>query len=333
MKIIYLEPKSTFRTDLRSDTLWGMICWAIRNIYGNSDLENFMQSHINNKPEFIISSPFPYTTIENKRTIFFPRPIIPEKYLDKSIINRKEKIEKAQQRKDIKKIQFLDYNNYINIISGVKRLSEVLNNIVNRNDVSKSPVLKSESITHNTVDRLKGGSLILKDGGQLFHVDEFYFDIKVDENEKAGLFFLVKGNTDKLEGALRYLEHIGIGGDRNIGKGYFEIKIEDFDFEEPEEYNAVTNLSLYYPTKEELATFEGNELFNYQLEERQGYMSFLKHKNFDKPATMMFKEGSVFPVIDNDVYGINPIVKNKSESQPYNVYQYGIGFMIKMKID
>lgn len=333
MKIIYLKPKSTFRTDLRSDTLWGMICWAIRNVYGNSELENFLQSYIENKPEFIISSTFPYLNINEQNLLFLPKPIIQEKFVDQGSLPRKENIKKAEQRKKIKKIQFLDYNNYINIISGNTQLTEVLNNIVNRNDVSKSPALKSESITHNTVDRLKGGSLILKDGGQLFHVDEFYFDINPDKNEKAGLFFLVKGNTDKLEGALRYLEHIGIGGDRNIGKGYFEIKIEDFDFEEPKDYNVVTNLSLYYPTKEELATFEGNKLFNYKLEERQGYMSFLKHKNFDKPATMMFKEGSVFPVIDKDVYGINTIVKNKSESQLFNVYQYGIGFMIKMKID
>ena len=333
MKIIYLKPKSTFRTELCSDTLWGMICWAIRNVYGNFELEDFLQSYIENKPEFIISSTFPYNSIENKRTLFFPKPIIKEKFIDQGSLPRKERIKKAEQRKKNKKIQFLDFDNYLNIISGKIQLSEVLDNIVNGNDGSKSPTLKSVSITHNTVDRLKGGSLILKDGGQLFHVDEFYFDTNHDKNEKAGLFFLAKGNTDKLEGALRYLEHIGIGGDRNIGKGYFKIKIEDFEFEEPEKSNAVTNLSLYYPTKEELASFEGNELFNYKLEERQGYMSFIKHKNFDKPATMMFKEGSVFPVLNNDIYGINPIVKKKSESQAFNVYQYGIGFMIKLKID
>jgi hypothetical protein len=46
----------------------------------------------------------------------------------------------------------------------------------------------------------------------------------------------------------------------------------------------------------------------------------------------MFAEGSVFPKIDKNIFGENKIVMNKSEKQPHDVFQYGFGFMIKIKI-
>lgn len=332
MKIVYLKPKSGFITELRSDTLWGMICWGIRNVYGNSILEKVLESFNENNPEFLISSTFPYRKSESKLEQFFPKPILPVNPYEKDLSpDRKSKLEKSIKDKKNKKKNLIAFTQY----------QQLINNEINlENAIYESGNIKLESvsITHNAIDRLKGATL-KKDGvGQLFHKEEYFIeDNSASENVETGLFFLIKGNSEKVEAALRWLGHVGIGGDRNTGKGHFEIKISDFEITEPEDFNAVTTLSLYFPSKnkEELSKFKFSPFFNYHLERRQGYMSFFKYKSFDKPETIMFKEGSVFPAIpDYEFYGENKILKEKNEDDGlfHPVYQFGYGFMIKMKI-
>ncbi len=340
MKIIYLQPKSTFRTHLRSDTLWGIICWAIRNVYGNSELEKVLETYNNGNPEFTISSSFPYSETDGVKKHFFPKPIIKEKEIDQSKLKRAERIETAKNRKKYKKIQLLELREFLDFIGGIKDLSNLVIEIA-EHETLKNPSLTSESVAHNTINRLTGGTLkIANQSGQLFHIDELFFKNKSKEDkngneviENHGLFFLAEGNTEKLEGAMRFLSHIGIGGDRNIGKGNFDISIENFEnIKVPANYNAMINLSLYYPQSNELKEYQKSDKFTYQLEERQGYMSFLKYGKFNKPTTMMFQEGSVFPKIEQNNYGSNKVLHKKNETIPHNVYQYGYGFMIKIKI-
>jgi len=339
-KIIYLTPQSTFITDLRSDTLWGIICWAIRNIYGNNELEKFIDSYLSNSPEFIISSAFPFTLNENKeKTIYFSRPILPLKEFEPydNNIKASEKVADASLRKKIKKITLLKKELFEKYITGSLDNNYIVTAIKKEDKTIFPPKPETESVTHNRIDRIKGGTLKINEADQLFHSTEMYF---ANENEGeikhgAGLFFLAKGNIEKLKTALRWLSHVGIGGDRSTGKGFFKFEVENFSLNEPTDYNSVTNISLYYPTKEELQLFKNNPYFNYQLEKRQGYIGYLKYKKFDKLPTMMFKEGSVFPAINNHQYGSNTIVKQQDEKAGlfHNVFQYGLGFMIKMNIN
>ena len=340
-KIIYLTPQSTFITDLRSDTLWGIICWAIRNLYGNKELESFINSYQSEKPEFIISSAFPFTINKNEDKIpCFPRPILPLKKFMPPDINKttSEKVADVSLRKKIKKVTLLKKELFEKYINGSLNNDYIISAIKDEVQSIFPPKLETESITHNRINRIKGGTLKIDEADQLFHSTEMYF---ANENEGeikhgAGLFFLAKGNIEKLKTALRWLSHVGIGGDRSTGKGFFKFEVEDFSLNEPADYNSVTNISLYYPAKEELQLFKNNMYFNYQLEERQGYIGFLKYQKFDKLPTMMFKEGSVFNAINNHIqYGSNTIVKLADEKAGlfHNVYQYGLGFMIKMKIN
>ncbi|RMG73182.1 MAG: CRISPR-associated protein Csm7, partial [Bacteroidetes bacterium] len=36
--VVYMKPRSGFRGSLRSDTLWGTLCWAMRLLYGETAL-------------------------------------------------------------------------------------------------------------------------------------------------------------------------------------------------------------------------------------------------------------------------------------------------------
>lgn len=338
-KIIYLTPQSTFITELRSDTLWGIICWAIRNLYGNNELESFIQSYIAQQPEFIISSTFPFTIDENKEKIpYFPRPILPLNKVKPINTNKNpwENVAESSLRKKIKKVTLLKKKLFEDIINSKINNDHIISFLKNKDKTIFPPIFLTEDVTHNKIDRIKGGTLKIDETGQLFHSTEMYFNSINESKTKIGLFFLAKGNTEKLITALRWLSHVGIGGDRSTGKGFFKFEVEDFSLNEPADYNAITNISLYYPTKEELQLFKNNPYFNYQLEKRKGYMGFMKYKKFDKPATIMFKEGSVFPKTDKvDNVGTICMVKPKDEITGlfHDVYQYGLGFMIKMKIN
>jgi len=333
MKIVYLRPKSGFITELRSDTLWGLICWGIRNVFGNTALERVLESFIENIPEFLISSAFPYKKYGNEIIQYFPKPILPVKPYenDSTDPDKKNKLQKSIDEKKNKKKALIGFNHYQKLINKQITLEKA---IIDTDNIK----IESISVTHNTIDRLKGATL-KKDGiGQLFHKDElFLINNSEKESEETGLFFLIKGNSEKVDAALRWLSHVGFGGDRNTGKGHFEVHVSDFVIQEPIDFNAITTLSLYYPSqnKDELSKFKLSPLFNYQLEKRQGYMSFLKYTNFDKPEIIMFKEGSVFPSIPYfDYYGENKVLKEKNidDGIYHPVYQYGYGFMVKMKI-
>ncbi|MBW6480338.1 MAG: type III-A CRISPR-associated RAMP protein Csm4 [Bacteroidales bacterium] len=332
MIAIYLYPQAGFNTELRSDTLWGMICWGIRNIYGQMALEEYIDSCLTGVPEFIISSAFPFKESDHGKEHFVPRPILPSgTYEDVSEkLTKREAIIKSTQDKSSKKKQYIGIEDFEKLANGEGDLQLTLA----RTD---APKIKSFSFTHNTIDRIKGGTLKKDNMGQLFHVDEYFFDTGEHDNARYGLYFFADGpDMSKLEGAMRWLSHVGIGGDRNIGKGKFKIAMADFDIRQPEGSNAMTTFSLFLPSREkkELDGFITNPLFNYLIEERRGFYGFLKYRQFMKPPVKMFREGSVFPAMDISIPGslIKISQNNQDNDYTHPVYHYGIGFMIKMKI-
>ncbi len=373
MKIYYLEPQSGYKTPLRSDTLWGTICWAIRSIYGITELENLIQSYVDGTPAFVISSTFPYKQIAADKKLFFPRPILiqgKKEGTQGSSANSTEgtepkltqKLRKAGEKKKARKIQFINQDYFEGHINGelsVPELESIYREEHKEISVSKydkvpyegnpelfAPKVEEKLVTHNTIDRRKGGgTLTLDNGGQLFHTEEHYLKDPTnvsDDKANVGLYFLAKGTSEgikMLDVALRYLQHIGIGGDRNTGKGFFRITRSDKDFvlREPKEPNALTCLSLYYPSYDELVYYQepsSREYFNYELEIRKGRLGFLARSKYKKPALQMFKEGATFPFLDQPYYGrIKKIMEKEHKDNPdYDVYQYGYGFMIKMHL-
>ena len=52
--IVYLRPKLSYRTSLRSDTLWGLICWGISTVHGEKDIKGFIELCKEGKPPFVM---------------------------------------------------------------------------------------------------------------------------------------------------------------------------------------------------------------------------------------------------------------------------------------
>lgn len=335
MKIVELyNLQSGLKSPMPSDTLWGNICWAIKYLYGDSKLQEFLNSYSSDTPELIISSSFPFVKTGNKTTRFFPRPLLPHKphdYIRKKTDEKtlSEKIQDMVKRKDQKDVLFLEQSFFEEVLNGKTDYENMPS--------FKSPKMFANSITRNTINRLRGGTLEINGTGQLFTEDEFFIhytaDDKEDEKNEVGLFFLAIDNSNgKLEGALRLLSHIGIGGNRSIGKGAFDFSVHDFKINEPAHPNALLNLSLYHPAIDDIKYYKQHPwLFNYQLEQRKGYYGELQNGVYEKNPVVYFMEGSVFPIPEQQkpFYGKN-ITENNGA---YPVHRYGIGFMFKMFID
>ena len=195
--------------------------------------------------------------------------------------------------------------------------------------------MESEAITHNSIDRLTGSTLDAPQGGKLYHVEEYF--LKRNGNaQEVGLCFLMRTQAestfDSLEAALRLMSHLGMGGNRSIGSGRFEVEFEDFSLQEPTQPNAMTNLSLYHPTQSELQAYQNctNErLLLYKIEERQGYAGFLNTPNQPKIARRFFREGSVFPLLEQTAHGENLVVGSNAD---HTLYHYGYGYMVKINV-
>lgn len=326
--IVYLKPVGAggFKAPLRSDTLWGTLCWAIRMVEDESTLEGLITTYDGENPEkaFYVSSAFIYRQGNKKKTHFLPAPLLPGRSKDpitssplspfeiKSIVRKEKEREKLQT--------YLPQSHFEYIIGGEKN--------PDKNNQEKLPGLVNRPMTHNTIDRLIGSTLDLNGSGQLFHTDEQYLI-----GEDTGLFFLVSGNVDAIRPALRYLGNEGIGGDRSTGKGRFSIsEPEEFEIKTPSEPNAQMTLSLYHPTSDELDYWSGNtdRVLNYNLEDRLGRTHLQKKYLHDKPL-IFFKEGSVFPEMkDRAYFGKNEMVGTHDGG--FQIRRYGYGFMIDVKI-
>ena len=146
------------------------------------------------------------------------------------------------------------------------------------------------------------------------------------------------GQPSVLEVLLRFLSHIGIGGDRSTGKGHFDLEVKACDFlSPPEAAQAWINLSLYSPTPDEAAAYDAatdkdEEHLRYALEDRQGQVGNQGYKRVTKHPLTMFKEGSLFPFWDRQkTYG--QIVKVVDHTQTegliaHDVWQYGYAFPV-----
>lgn len=281
---------------LRSDTLFSAICSAANKFYGNSIVESFLQ------PNAVkISSAFPFY----KDEFFFPKPL--NFYPDE--------IEEYELIKEFKKIKFIS-KDYLEILlkgnsidKSLLSKSFILNGCWrNKPNTDEELMFKANENPHIVLDRVTNKT-------QIFYKTEVYF------NKNAGLFFLADINNDllaKFETILRFLGDEGIGADRTIGKGLFEVEvIDDFSISASEKSDSFYGLSLYSPTEEEFYTIEPEKSF-YDFEMRKGWVS---NNTLRRKSLRMFTEGSILKFKENiSPNGVIHKLLNKEDYPEYLSY-------------
>ncbi|MEO0073915.1 MAG: hypothetical protein ABIK43_04565, partial [candidate division WOR-3 bacterium] len=155
--------------------------------------------------------------------------------------------------------------------------------------------------------------------------------------DKTGAFALVHLAEEwerQVLAVFRYYADKGIGGDSSVGKGSYELAIQQgFPFKESASGTRWTTLSLYYPRPDEWSYYQASpEQVWYSLVKRKGRLesSFSPAADVWKKSVLMLEEGSCFPVLEGrNVYGELPEVKVLPDG--VRVLQYGLGFPIRME--
>jgi CRISPR-associated protein Csm4 len=291
---------------IKSDTLFSAICSAAGKFYGDEIVEAFLQ------PEMvIISSAFPFL----KEELFFPKPL-----------NYYPIIDDYDIIKEFKKIKFISKDYLEQILQG-KIIGSALiqsdyilnccwkNNKAEENDL----IFKTNENPHIVLDRITNST-------QIFYKTEVYFA------KEAGLFFLADVKEDlinKFETVLRFLGDEGLGADRTIGKGLFEVEeIRNFSFANNKTSNSFYLLSLYSPSETEFNSILPKESF-YDFEIRKGWVS---NNTLRRKSLRMFTEGSIIkinsPLIPKGI--INKVL-NKNDflaDLKTDIYRSGQAFCI-----
>ena len=316
MKAIYLQPQGSYRHELHSDTLFGLICWAIRAVFSEARLVELLDAFVAGEPPFLLSSAFPCAKDGSGWKPFLPRPMLePAKPADE--LSR----EKAQRLKQYKRLRYIPAAHFNQFLQG--GYSEHSHYESGDWQGLEAPFPQRTDRLHSTIDRLSGTTA---GAGNLFARAEYRGD---------GLFFLLDGpEAELVANALRFLEDFGWGGGNSVGCGHFAATVGENPLGPPvADPDRFVTLSLYYPQPNELAHFRTGAAW-YELVVRKGKVGghFLHAGDFWKRSVLMFAPGSTFPAMANkQAYGRNPIVKGQRDGLPFDVQQFGYAFAVGMK--
>ena len=296
-------------SSLQSDTLSAALA-AIRAQQGKTeDMEEFLSS-------FTLSSAFPYW----QDCYFLPKA---QGRLAVSV-NGKEEHEYRKKLKKIKLIESSLWNKLANGESLVVEESQVQGDYLLPKGKNTGLLSMSEVAERVTMPR---------DG--LSDATPFFFEWHYFAKD-AGLYCLIDAQDslfEELKSLFAALGESGIGTDKNVGGGKFNVEAGSLSLRTPDQKDGTMLLSLYIPTKEELDTID-LEKSRYALCLRGGFMAGSTNENMRhlrKRSIYAFNVGSVFmpPLIPTGkVVNLKPEWKDPTM---HPVYRSGRPFVVPIK--
>jgi hypothetical protein len=202
LKILF-TPLTSFSEMFTADQLWGQMVWAISDLHGDGAAEEFVMSFKDNPP-FLISD----FTIHG----YLPVPVLSD--------TKQRKASDLAIAKQNKKNRWISIQDFAIVQKNSEQFFE------RPIEDSGFCILKSVSEVHPTISR-ETGTVI--DGG-LFNSSYLY-------SEKDLCVYVRFLNEDSswektvLE-IIDYWKVVGLGGDRNVGHGQFEIRVSSLSAEE-----------------------------------------------------------------------------------------------------
>ncbi|MEW6418832.1 MAG: RAMP superfamily CRISPR-associated protein [Nitrospirota bacterium] len=369
---IYLRPKGSLAGTISSDTLFGALCWSIKELYGTAELEGIL-SKFRENPKFIISSAFPYLYRDSEKVRFFPKPLLPSlsslqvdglaseskgvrRGPQNVFVKRRAIVEVVEKEKPIRSVDYFSQRLFEEIVKGEIETESLFRRFVDRGvrdeDIEKignALITKGErvlinpdgeqrlfwgevDVQRNEIDRLTGSTV----EGRLFFTKETFFT-----RSFGGLWFILR--TDDLEyikPLLRYLEDTGIGGERTVGKGHFAIPLDEIcKVEIPDsgkDANCFITLSRYIPLNDECA-FEQRPL-SYSLSsirpKHESRLPGINHRIYKK-MLRVFEIGSILPIQSRKepgYYGQIVPVGINAEKAGWHVWHNGMTIPVFAKI-
>ena len=271
---------------------------------------------------FTVSSLFPYYQQGEKdaTTFFMPMPLQ----------CRLADLADVGKAKMVKRIRWVDTALYSSILAGENLFDGKCDYFGNIHGeyLSAKPV-PDRFIQSEMCQRVKLEDRTGKHDALPYYVDRITFA------DNAGFYFLAAGDTKLLNKAISILAQEGIGTDRNVGYGFFDVTTEELTIDTPADANHVVSLSLLIPaSKKQLDELFDSDEIAYELIRRGGWITSAPHHQLRKNAIYGFLPGSVFGKPASDVCGtivdLAPaIVKNSSTAHP--VWRDGRAIMLPIK--
>ncbi len=249
-------------TVIKSDMLVSALAVSHTKLYGTFCREFF-------SGELRVSSLFPFY----KDTLYLPVPLF-DYWSGK--IDRKT-------RKKLAKIKYLEAGLWEKVITG-KRL-----------EADEVHPMGMFGVKAGKAGEIPG--LFQEEEVQRLGKDPFYFS-QVRLKEKGGLFFFYEaapGIEQQFKACLRLLGDEGLGSDKTVGKGLFEIKEETgYEFPHPDNpASHLVSLSFFIPSEEDFKAIDFSDSY-YLLQHKRGWYITYKMLSLKKKGIFGFSEGSVF---------------------------------------
>ena len=293
---------------LLSDT----ISAALASLYaqqGGGDVLDFMNS-------FTVSSAFPYSGGK----YYLPKPL--------GRLNNDEN-NAHQIRKKLKKVKFVEYQLWLDVVAG-KQLN------INEQQLNGEFLVSKESTgsfvqpyTPSVQQRVS----VSRDGGD---ATPFFFEWKYFTKD-AGLFCIFeadKNNESLVKDLFMRLGECGVGSDRSVGGGLFDVEFDVMTLPDIVDANALMLLSQYIPTEDELNQISLEDS-RYELVQRSGYMSGSSHAAFThliKQSVYMFNTSSVLKTDEQPVGQVVDLKPLWNSDDMHPVYRSGRSLALPIKI-
>lgn len=298
---------------LQSDTLSAALA-AMRIQKGKKDdVEGFLNS-------FTVSSAFPYYG----NILFLPKPN------GKISVNVTD-ADEYSSRKKLKKIKFIEIDLWKQLISG-----ETLN--ITSKQLKDSFLLSTKSASEFVVPyKAHVNQRVSVPRDEEKDAEPFFFDWTY-YHENAGLYCLLDVPDNMIEELLdlfQMLGETGLGTDKNVGGGKFEVdrNTERVNFDFVESANASMLLSLYIPTEQEVGMLSLPES-RYELVLRGGYLAGSDEEDFKhlrKKSVYAFSVGSIFPTTTKLSGKIVDLKPSWNDERMHSVYRSGKPFFVPIK--
>lgn len=307
---------------LHSDTLFSAIINNWLRFYPE-DMERFFPVDSGKEvtfPWFKISSAFPYYD----EILFFPKPYI------KPIFDNQEADNNPKVSKKWKKIEFVDQDIFQNIVAKKAISFDEDTTVVGDNFLTLQP---KDSLS--TIYKQYDTPRVVKDRRSQ-QTTPFTFT-RMQFVNKGGLFFLASFEKaeweKKFRAVLNLLGDYGIGGDRSVGHGLFEVtSVEEYAVSSGQDAGQFVTLSLFHPSQRELAGILAQSA--YQLIDRKGWIFSGTSKPLRRQTVRMFREGSVFSGAKEN-YGnvVNVLDKETAPGIDHDVFRYGIALTLPVSTE
>lgn len=308
--------------ELHSDTLSaGLAAIAIQqNKIEENEVENFIDS-------FKISSAFPFW----KDWFFLPKL---QSHTNITIAGKEE----FEYRKKLKKITFIESQLWNKLIQGEKievEENQVITPFLLPIEIDKLSIEIDEPKKFKVIKSLVHQRVTIPHD-RTKNPEPFFFEWKYFRQD-AGLYAIVDVGDDKFDFIFELFKDLGeygIGTDKSVGGGKFEVEKGKITIDDITDFNAQVLLSLYIPTEEELDALRPSEA-NYSLLLRGGYMSGSNQEKFRhlrKKSVYMFNVGSTFPITQELKGTIVNLAPEWNDPAIHPVYRSGKPIVIRIKM-